>query len=81
MFLYSDLFDYKFHFEAVIELLRVANDVRIFPILSLNFERSPHLDKLMKALETNGYDVKIHQVKYELQKGGNEMLQVIKATP
>ncbi len=79
LFLYSDHFDYKFHLAAVHEMLRIAREVRIFPLLTLALKKSPHLESLIKELESEGYKVKTEQVKYEIQKGANEMLRVIKA--
>ena len=74
LFLYSKHLDYAFHRSAVLEMLRVSQEVRIFPLLTLMLERSPHLDPLMVELRQAGYQVEVLQVAYELQKGGNEML-------
>jgi ubiquinone/menaquinone biosynthesis C-methylase UbiE len=79
LFLYSEHFDAMFHLAAIIELLRVANEVRIFPILTLTLEPSPHLPFVTSELQATGFRVDIRRVEYELQKGGNEML-VIKRT-
>jgi hypothetical protein len=76
LFLYSNHLDYLFHRNAVLEMLRVSQEVRIFPLLTLMLERSPHLDPLMVELRQAGYQVKVVQVAYELQKGGNEMLVI-----
>jgi hypothetical protein len=78
LFLYSEKFDYEFHRAAILEMIRVAKEIRIFPLLTLNLDRSPHLDPLVNELKTNGYEVSVQKVKYELQRGGNEMLQIIK---
>jgi hypothetical protein len=76
LFLYSDHLDYAFHRSAVLEMLRVSREVRIFPLLTLMLERSPHLDPLMSELQQAGYQMKVVKVTYELQKGGNEMLVI-----
>jgi hypothetical protein len=60
----------------VLEMLRVSREVRIFPLLTLMLERSPHLDPLMSELQQAGYQMKVVKVTYELQKGGNEMLVI-----
>ena len=57
-------------------MLRVANDVRIFPLLDLMLNRSPYIDKLIKELEADGYSVKIKKVPCEIQRGGNEMMRI-----
>ncbi|MBW4621295.1 MAG: class I SAM-dependent methyltransferase [Cyanosarcina radialis HA8281-LM2] len=76
LFLYSDHYDYQFHFDAIREMLRVSREVRIFPLLTLMLKRSPHLDRILEEFSDLGYKVSIDRVKYQLQKGGNEMLKM-----
>ncbi|WP_404788057.1 SAM-dependent methyltransferase [Altericista sp. CCNU0014] len=76
LFLYSEHLDYAFHRSAILEMLRVSQEVRIFPLLTLMLERSPHLDPLLVELRQLGYRADVVRVTYELQKGGNEMLVV-----
>ncbi len=74
LFLYSDRLGLDFHIESLIELSRVASEVRVFPLLNMDGKRSKHADKAVRALEQKGYDVDIHKVSYEFRKGGNELL-------
>lgn len=76
LFLYSDHFSETFHLESIQEMLRVAPEVRIFPLLTLGLQKSPYLDALVQKLAKAGHDVSIQSVPYELQKGGNEMLVI-----
>ncbi|MGB3205554.1 MAG: SAM-dependent methyltransferase [Crinalium sp.] len=76
LFLYSDHYDYQFHLDSIIEMLRVVQEVRIFPLLTLMLQRSPYLDKVIQQLGEMGYSVSIVKVEYEFQKGGNEMLVI-----
>jgi hypothetical protein len=76
LFLYSDFYDYQFHLDSIIEMLRVATEVRIFPLLTLMLQRSPHLNQIIEQLTQLDYTTEIKQVEYEFQKGGNEMLIV-----
>ncbi|MER3493234.1 MAG: SAM-dependent methyltransferase [Mastigocladus sp. ERB_26_2] len=76
LFLYSDHHNYQFHFDAIKEMLRVSQEVRIFPLLTLMLQRSPYLDRITQELQELGYTVSIVKVEYELQKGGNEMLWI-----
>jgi hypothetical protein len=76
LFLYSDFLDLKFHTDSIAEMLRVAGEVRIFPLLSLDLTRSCHLDGVIEKFTARGYAVHIDQVAYELQKGGNEQLVI-----
>lgn len=76
LFLYSEQLDYQFHLESIQEMLRVGREVRIFPLLTLMRQRSPHLDPVLQALADRGHTLAIKKVPYELQKGGNEMLVI-----
>jgi len=76
LFLYSDHFDAAFHLASVKELCRVAKEVRIFPLLGLDAQPSPHLESVTAALITEGYQVEQIRVDYEFQVGGNHYLRV-----
>ncbi|QPJ60923.1 MAG: SAM-dependent methyltransferase [Candidatus Nitronauta litoralis] len=76
LFLYSKQLDHEFHLKSIKEMIRVGNEVRIFPLLSLMLEKYPHLDKLIHHLKQKNLHVEIVKVPYELQRGGDEMLIV-----
>lgn len=76
LFLYSEKLDYQFHLDSIQEMLRVSQEVRIFPLLTLMRQRSPYLDPVMQDLADQGYCLTVKKVSYELQKGGNEMLVI-----
>lgn len=76
LFLYSDHLTYEFHRASVFEMLRVAHEVRIFPLLTLMLEVSPYVQPLISELREQGYIVGIEKIDYEFQKGGNEMLRI-----
>ena len=76
LFLYSEHLDEAFHQAAIDEMLRVAGEVRIFPILTLSNERSPYVDKVIETLQEKGYKAEIVKTDYEFQKGANEMLKI-----
>lgn len=75
LFLYSERLDYEFHLASVREMLRVAKEVRIFPLLDLMLNRSPYIEPLTEELRAGGYGVEIRTVPYEIQRGGNEMMR------
>jgi hypothetical protein len=56
-------------------MLRVAEEVRVFPLLTLDGVRSPHLDFVTEKLTNSGLVVEIERVAYEFQQGGNDMLR------
>ena len=76
LFLYSEQLDRDFHQRSVIEMLRVANEIRIFPLLGLTVQTSAHLEPVMAMLGAQGYDCQIETVAYEFQRGGNKMLRI-----
>ncbi len=77
LFTYSDQLSEDFHLASILEMCRVAQEVRIFPLM-VNFsgEISPLLQPIMNRLQEQGYKVEIKQVPYEFQKGGNKLLRV-----
>lgn len=76
LFLYSQQRDEAFHLESMRELCRVARDVRVFPLLALGGQLSPHLDATREALAADGWEASVERVPYEFQRGGNDMLRV-----
>lgn len=77
LFTYSEQFSMEFHLQSIVELCRVAQEVRIFPLVE-NFTsaKSRHLEAVLAALSTQGYQTEIQQASYEFQRGGNELLKV-----
>ena len=76
LFLYSEHLSAEFHLESILEMCRVAKQVRIFPLLKLSGEISPLLMPIIDKLSTEGYRSEILQVDYEFQKGGNQMISI-----
>ena len=77
LFLYSEQLSYEFHLAVVLEMCRVAREVRIFPLLDLKCRLSGYIELLSKELTNRGYQVTIAAVPYEFQRGANQMLRVI----
>jgi hypothetical protein len=76
LFLYSQQHGTAFHIHSMRELCRVAREVRVFPLLALGGQPSPHLAPVTAELEDMGLTVTIERVPYEFQRGGNQMLRV-----
>ncbi|MBE9009884.1 SAM-dependent methyltransferase [Pseudanabaenaceae cyanobacterium LEGE 13415] len=77
LFLYSDQLNLEFHIASIVEMCRVASEVRIFPLLlNMTGEPSPFIEPVMQTLKEQGYQVNLRQVPYEFQRGGNQMMQV-----
>ena len=76
LFLYTDNLSLAFHLKSIEELCRVSNEVRIFPLLDLNAERSSYVEPIIDFLRMRNRNVKEIKVAYEFQKGGNTMLKI-----
>ena len=76
LFLYSDQLGEAFHRDAILELCRIAREVRIFPLLALGGERSQFVDRSLEELHEAGRAVSIEEVPYEFQRGGNQMMRI-----
>ena len=80
LFLYSDQLGEAFHHQSVRELCRLADDVRIFPVLALGGRQSPFIDSVIARLRDEGHDVALEHVPYEFQRGANQMMRIRRGT-
>jgi hypothetical protein len=71
LFLYSDKLDEAFHLDSIRELLRVAGEVRIFPVTEMDGRTSRHLAAVRAKFQTE-----LVKVQYEFLKDANQMLVV-----
>ena len=71
LFLYSERLDEAFHLDSIHELLRVAREVRIFPVTEMDGRPSRHLAKVQAVFQT-----KLVKVDYEFLKDANQMMIV-----
>jgi hypothetical protein len=80
LFLYSGQFGVGFHIAAMKELLRVAGEVRVFPVLTLDCQWSPHVSPVREYLVQAGFEIEVVTVAYEFQRAedhtGNRMMRV-----
>lgn len=74
LFLYSTGLDAAFHQAAVAETLRLAPEVRIFPLLDMDGMPSSHIQPVRAAARRAGAGAQTRPVPYEFQRGGNRML-------
>jgi hypothetical protein len=84
LFLYSEHLDAAFHVESILELLRVASEVRIFPLLTLEGRWSPHVEPVRSVLNAADCTVEILSVPYEFQRAeghaGSRMMRIQRPT-
>lgn len=76
LFLYSSGYSLTFHKKAVEELCRVAKELRIFPLLTMEGEPSPFAAPVVEHLQVRGFQVSVETVPYQFQRGGDKMLKV-----
>jgi len=77
LFLYSEQFDAGFHLDSVLELIRAAREVRVFPLLELGSRPSRHLEEVSRGLAAKGHRLRRIRVPYEFQRDGREMLRIV----
>lgn len=76
LFLYSDQLSEAFHLESIRELIRVAREVRIFPLISLKGQLSNHLNSVLEDCQQKNIQAEIVHVNYHFQKGAFQMLRL-----
>lgn len=77
LFLYGDRLDLDFHKACIKELIRICSgEVRIFPLIGLDFKPYSYLNEILSSLDSDGIKVEIVDVPFEFQKGANEMLKL-----
>jgi hypothetical protein len=76
LFLYSEHVNLEQHIASVKELSRVAREIRIYPLLSLDGVISKHLNDVILALTDMGLNCSLVGVEYQFQKGATQMLVV-----
>ncbi len=79
LFLYTVQLGEALHRAAVRELCRVADEVRVFPLLALGGERSPFVAVVAADAQATGMVASIENVPYEFQRGAREMLRLTRA--
>jgi hypothetical protein len=75
LFLYTEQLSEAFHRSAILELCRLAHEVRIFPLLALDGRPSTHVAGIVSDLR-NSNEISVETVPYEFQRGGNQMLRL-----
>lgn len=74
LLMYTSL-GYDFHIKAMTEMLRVCKEIRIFPIVDLDANKTELIGSIIGHFREN-YNVDIVNTDYEFQKGDNKMLLI-----
>ncbi len=64
---------YDFHIQAITEMLRICKEIRIFPIVDLDAQKTELISKVINYFESF-CDVEVKHTQYEFQKGENKLL-------
>lgn len=81
LFLYEEQFDFKFHQEAVRDLLRVCKpggEVRIYPLLNFQTTAYSKLSDLISGLTIEGYFVEKREARLPFLPNSHQYLCIIK---
>lgn len=76
LFLYASL-GYSFHRDALMEMLRVADEVRVYPVVDVNCFVPSFRDHLIQYLKEKGYVCALESVTYNFIKNGDQMLRIL----
>ncbi len=68
---------YDFHIASMNEMLRVCKEIRIFPIVDLDANKTDLVESVIDYFRKN-YKVEIVKTEYEFQKGDNKLLIIRK---
>ncbi len=72
-FLMYTMLGYDFHISSMTEMLRVCKEIRVFPIVDLDANKTELVSEVIRHFRES-FDVEIRQTKYEFQKGDNKLL-------
>ena len=82
LFVYDDRLDEAFHIQSIREMLRIGQEVRLFPLVDFKNSReqeeqnfSPLVERVIEALQGE-YTVAIEAVGFQFQRGAGYMLSV-----
>ncbi|MEM9156040.1 MAG: SAM-dependent methyltransferase [Cyanobacteria bacterium P01_F01_bin.33] len=81
LFTYSDRLTRSFRVESILEMGRVAREVRIFPLVDLSGQPSQWLKPVREDLERAGWWSELETARYKFQRGGNRCLRVRRHQP
>lgn len=81
LFVYDDRLNYKFHKDSILEMLRIAKEVRIFPLVDFKNSRadeeknfSPFVYRILEELKE--FDCELTKTIFEFQPRANYYLKI-----
>jgi hypothetical protein len=77
LFVYEDQFDYQFHKQSILEIMRVTRgEARLYPLVSFEAKRCPYLDPLRADPELERFRFEEVQTDFEFLAGSNWFLRI-----
>lgn len=76
LFLYDDRISHDTHLDILRELLRVGQQLRVFPLHGFDATQSALVESVIDRLHEEGHTVESRTVAFEFQRGANKMLVV-----
>ena len=76
LFLYGDDLSLGMHIASLLELVRVARIVRVYPLINLDGRPSSHLEGVRCALHARGIPFRLRAAGLGFQRGATHMLEV-----
>ena len=76
LFLYSHVVDLDFHISGLLEMLRVAREVRIYPLVALGGGRSEYFDPTLESLREKNFRLELVGMDFEHLPGATEMPRI-----
>ena len=74
LFLYSQQVSLEHHIDSILELTRVAQQVRGYPLVTLDGIQSPYLETVIHRLSEHGIRCTLVDSQYHFQKEATTML-------
>jgi hypothetical protein len=68
---------YDFHIQAMTEMLRVCKEIRIFPIVDLDANKTDLISNVIEYFKKS-YSIEIKETQYKFQKDANRLLIIKK---
>lgn len=68
---------YDFHIQAITEMLRICKEIRIFPIIDLDANKTDLIRNVMDYFQKR-YEVEIKETQYEFQKDDKSFINIYK---
>ncbi|EKN68151.1 hypothetical protein P9E76_18350 [Schinkia azotoformans] len=81
LFLYREQFDYKFHLDAINEMIRITQkggSILIYPLVDFKDGIYPHLNKLIDDISEIGINIKINKTEFRFLPSATNFLTIEK---